>query len=229
MELDHLYKLRLEFVEAQREQCVCVSNRSYEHRCWGCGYCWHCVDIASDHHCIECCKDDFVAAKAAWERRTRPSVECLMRLPNGHYSALVVACHQAEVAYKVLNPSVEGNVIRDAIRWVLIKSGLAYDNDHARELAEKVRLVLNTIKHDRRTGEEIISGDQDETTKETIRIARRNHIGLLSTYESSSIINGETQRPYEREFQLGLPSVVCELYKGLNIIFSDERIGRNNV
>ena len=229
MELDRLYKLRMEFLEAQREQCVCASDSSYEHRCWGCGHCWRCVDKASDHYCIECCKDDFVATKAAWERRTRPSIECLMQLPNGHYSALVLACHQAEVAYKVINRSVTSDVMRDAIAYVLKMSGLLYDNDHAHELAEKVRLVLNMIKHDRRTGEEIISGDQDEETKKTIRIARRNHIGILSTHESSSIIDGETQPPYEREFELGLPSVVCELYKGLNIIFSDERIGRNYV
>ena len=56
--------------------------------------------------------------------------------------------------------------MRDAIAYVLKMSGLLYDNDHAHELAEKVRLVLNMIKHDRRTGEEIISGDQDEENKE---------------------------------------------------------------
>ncbi len=220
MELDRLYKLRMEFLEAQREQCVCVSNITFEHRCWGCRRCWHCVDKASDHHCIECCNDDFVAAKAAWELRMWPSIEGLLKLPNGHYGALILVCHQAEVAYKVMNPSAQDNVIHSAIRCVLIKSGLVYDNDYSHKLAEKVRVILNMLKHDRRTGEKEIPNSQADDVLESLRIASRSHFGFHSSLESAPIINGERQPPTERKSELGLFSIVCKLCQGLDTMFS---------
>ena len=154
----------------------------------------------------------------------RPSIESLLKLPNGHYGALVLVCHQAEVTYKVMNPSVQGKVIRDAIRCVLIKSGLVYDNDYSCELAEKVRVILNMLKHDRRTGEKQIPNGQADEEKESVRIAPRNHFGIHSSLESAPIIDGDRQPPTERKSELGLFSIVCELCQGLDTIFLDDQL-----
>lgn len=224
MDLERLYRQRWEILKPQRERCVCDSDGAYEQRCWGCGGCWHCVDRADEHHCIECCSDDFVSAKATWELRMRPSIESLLKLPNGHYGALVLACHQAEVAYKVIHLCIKDDdkVMRDAIKYVLINSGLLYDNEYAHDLSEKVRKILNMLKHDRRTGEKPIAGDKDDEVPETVRIARRGDFGFHNSIESGSIVDGERLPPTQRKSEVALFDIVCELCQGLETIYSKQ-------
>ncbi len=220
--IEQLYERRMELISDLSTRCVCISDTLYKQRCWGCSRCWNCVDKADAHYCIECCRDDIAVVKAIWECRTKPSIECLMQIPGGDYGALVLACHQAEVTFRAMNPDHNDKVMRDAIRSALIASELLYDHDHAGKLAEIARLILNTIKHDIKPEKQLVKGQFADAKCETVRIAPRLSFGFLTTSDSASRVDGEVQPPTERKHQLGLFTIVCELCKGLDRIFSEE-------